>query len=80
MSRTMAENDEVDRLKRQLNREGIGPLADLTNQAADALVARIGTFATWVREMGEDRPLISILIAFQIGFAAGRWGPRRAKH
>jgi hypothetical protein len=76
----MAENDEVDRLKRRLNWEGVGPLADLTNQTADALVARVGEFATWVREMAEDRPLISILFAFQIGFAAGRWGPRRAKH
>ncbi len=33
-----------------------------------------------VREMGEERPLISLLIAFQIGFAVGRWGPHRAKH
>jgi hypothetical protein len=76
----MAEDDQVDRLRRRLNWEGVGPLEGLTNQAADALAARVGEFATWVREMGEDRPLTSILIALQIGFAAGRWGPRRAKH
>ena len=74
----MAENEEVDRLKRRLNWEA-GPLAALSNQATDALTARGRAFASWVREMAEDRPLISLLIAFQIGLAVGRWGPRRAK-
>ena len=75
----MTENEEIDRLKRRLNWEGAGPLADLSNQAMDALTARGQAFASWVREMAEERPLISLLIAFQLGFAAGRWGPRRAK-
>ena len=76
----MAENEEIDRLKRRLSWEGAGPLAELSNQAADALTARGRAFVSWVREMGEERPLISLLIAFQIGFAVGRWGPRRAQH
>ena len=76
----MAENEEIDRLKRRLNWEGAGPLAELSNRATDALTARGRAFVSWVREMAEDRPLISLLIAFQIGFAVGRWGPRRAKH
>jgi hypothetical protein len=33
---------------------------------------------TWMRRSGEDRPLISILLAFEAGFALGRWGGRRA--
>ena len=45
----------------------------------DALTARGRAFGSWLREMAEDRPLISLLFACQIGFAAGRWGPRRAK-
>jgi hypothetical protein len=76
----MAENEEIDRLKRRLSWEGAGPLAELSNQATDALTARGRAFVSWVREMGEARPLISLLIAFQIGFAVGRWGPRRAQH
>lgn len=75
----MAQSEEIDRLKRRLNREGAAPLADLTNRATNALIARGGEFASWVRERGQDRPMISLLVAFQIGFAIGRWGPRRAK-
>jgi hypothetical protein len=76
----MTENEEVDRLKRRLNWEGAGPLAELSNRTIDAMTTRGQAVASWVRENAEDRPLISLLIAFQIGFAVGRWGPRRAKH
>jgi hypothetical protein len=76
----MAEYEEVDRLKRRLNWEGGGPLAEVSNRAMNAMTARGQAFASWVREKVEDRPLISLLIAFQVGFAVGHWGPRRAKH
>ena len=76
----MAAIEEVDRLKRRLPRESVGPLAELSNRSMDAMTARGREFASWVREMADDRPLISLLIAFQIGFAVGHWGPRRAKH
>ena len=76
----MPANEEIDRLRRRLQRDGTGPLTDLSNQAASALLARLRAFAQWVHEAGEERPLISLLLAFQVGFAVGRWGPRRAKH
>lgn len=75
----MVESEQVERLRRRLSWEGIGPLAELSNQAADALVTRAEEFAGWLRDTTKERPLISLLMAFQIGFAAGRWGPRRAK-
>ena len=75
----MAENAEIDRLKRRLTWEGAATLADLSNRATETLRTRGGAFVSWVHEMGEDRPLISLLLAFQIGFPVGRWGPRRAK-
>jgi hypothetical protein len=76
----MAETEEVDRLKRRLQWDGGGPLAELSNQAMDAVTARGRAFASWVREMAGERPLISLLIAFQIGFAVGHGRLRRAKH
>lgn len=76
----MVENTDVDRLKRRLTWEGAGPIADLSNRATDTLMEKSRAFAGWVREMGEERPLISLLIAFQIGYAVGRWGSRRAQH
>ena len=76
----MPTNEEIDRLRRRLQWEGAGPLTDLSNQTLSALLARLRPFAQWVHEIGEERPLISLLLAFQVGFAVGRWGPRRAKH
>jgi hypothetical protein len=57
-----------------------GPLAHLAGEATDAFAARAKALAGWIRENAEERPLVSLLCAFQLGFAAGRWGPRRAKH
>lgn len=76
----MTEIEEVDRLKRRLHREGAGPLAELSNQAIDAMRTRGRAFTSWIRETADDRPLISLLVAFQIGISVGYWGPRRAKH
>ena len=76
----MAENEDLDRLQRRLTWEGAGPLAQLSNGLTDALMVRGREIVTWVRERTEERPLISLWFVFQIGFAAGRWGPRRAKH
>ena len=75
----MERQEEIDRLKLRLHWESGGPLAHLSNQAVDAFVSTGETLSGWVRESGEERPLVSLLLAFQLGFAAGRWGPRRAK-
>ena len=75
----MIESEQVERLKRRLSWEGVGPLAELSNQATDALMARGKALPGWVRDSAKDRPLTSLLMAFQIGLAAGRWGRRRAK-
>ena len=75
----MANHEEIDRLKRRLQWEGGGPLMDLSSQALDGLAIRVRTLVFWEREMAEERPLISLLLAFQMGFAVGKWGPGRAK-
>jgi hypothetical protein len=76
---SMQRQEEIDRLKSRLHWESGGPLAHLANHAVDEFVSTGETLAAWVRERGEERPLVSLLFAFQLGFAAGRWGPRRAK-
>jgi hypothetical protein len=76
----MDRHEEVDRLRSRLHWESGGPLAHLADQAVDAFASRAGALLAWVRERTEERPLVSLLSAFQLGFAAGRWGPRRAKH
>ena len=32
-----------------------------------------------LRRSGQERPLISLLVAFEAGFAVGRWGGRHAQ-
>jgi hypothetical protein len=76
----MAMEDDLEGLKRRLRWEGAGPLTDLSNQTASVMFTRLRAAAQWVRERGKDRPLISLLLAFQLGFAAGHWRPSRAKH
>ena len=69
---------EIDQLRRRLNWEAGGPLANISNQATNLLVSIFGAVVSWIRQSGEERPLISILLAFEAGFALGRWGGRRA--
>ena len=69
---------EIDRLRRRLGWEAGGPLGEISNHAMDALGSIISATVSWIRRSGEERPLISILLAFEAGFALGRWGGRRA--
>jgi hypothetical protein len=76
----MTESGDLDRLQKRLTWEGARPLAQLSNGLTEALMVRGREIVTWMREMTMERPLVSLWFAFQIGFAAGRWGSRRAKH
>jgi hypothetical protein len=71
----MIKDEEIDRLKSRLQWEA-GPLTDLSRQGVDALIASLGALAARLRERTEERPLVSLLVAFQLGFAAGKWGRR----
>jgi hypothetical protein len=76
----VAENKEIDRLERRLKREAPGPLTELSNQMTASVFSVLRTLAEWVRHSAEEMPLISLLIAFEAGFAVSRLGHRRAKH
>jgi hypothetical protein len=75
----MTEN-KVDRLQRRLTREAPAPLTDLSNQMTASVSSLLRALAQWVRDSAEEMPLISLLIAFEAGFAVARLGHRRAKH
>ena len=73
---------EIDRLRRRLGWEAGGPLAQVSTQATDTLVSILSSAVSWIRQSGEEYPLISVLLsvllAFEAGFALGRWGGRHA--
>ena len=56
---------EIDRLRRRLGWEAGGPLTQISNQATNVLWSIISATVSWLRQSGEERPLISILLAFQ---------------
>jgi hypothetical protein len=72
-------HEEIDRLTRRLQWEGGGPLTDLSVQVLDGLAIRVRALVFRVREMADERPLISLLLAFQLGLAAGKWEPDHAQ-
>jgi hypothetical protein len=71
----MERDEDIDRLKARLQWDSGGPLAHLAVETTDSLAARAKALAGWLRENVEERPFVSLLYAFQLGFAAGRWGP-----
>jgi hypothetical protein len=75
----MAGNNEIDRLERRLRREAAGPVTEISNQATGSLFSVLGALVQWIRWSAEERPLISLLLAFEAGFAIARLGDRRAK-
>jgi len=69
---------QIDQLQRRLGWEAGGPLAEISDRATQTLVSLVSAVVRWLRMSGEDAPLVSILLAFQVGFALGRWGGDRA--
>ena len=80
MAALMTENEAIDRLQRRLKWEAPGPLTELSNQMTASGFSLLRALAQWVRDLAEEKPLISLLIAFEAGFAVARLGHRRAKH
>jgi hypothetical protein len=76
----MADTEDINQLERRLNWEAPGPLADLSNQLTASVFSVLSALAQWVRDSAEEMPMISLLIAFEAGFAMARLGHRRAKH
>ena len=75
----MADHD-IRRLRSRLQWESRGPLTDISNRATDAVIAGSALLLQSLRRAADANPLISLLIAAQIGFAIGHWWPRHAKH
>lgn len=75
----MAGEDEVERLRNRVEWETGGPLLEVSGQATHAASRGLSAITDWLEDQGRERPLVSLLLAFQVGFAAGRWGPPRSR-
>jgi hypothetical protein len=75
----MAVNDELDRLDRQLTREAAGPVAAMANTAAFSLITSIRRIVDQLTRAARDRPLMALLIPFEVGYVLARAGRKHAR-
>ncbi len=68
----------VDRLKRDLEREGLGPLNDAVVGVTLALAPQVVEVIAALQQRVGEYPLISVLVAAEAGYVVGRgYGRRR---
>jgi hypothetical protein len=75
----MAANQQIDRLKRRLRSQSLGPVTTISDQALTALGSGLQSLVTWLRQVARDRPLLTLLLSLEAGFAVARMGCRRAR-
>jgi hypothetical protein len=74
----MAVAEQLDRLHRQLSKQSLGPINPLVDQTLAGVSRASASIATWLRETAYDRPLITLLLSFQVGYLVARVGRRYA--
>jgi hypothetical protein len=76
----MAADEQIDRLRRQLSRESLGPIHGATNEILSRIWAMIGALTAGLREVATRQPLTTLLLSFQAGFGIARLARRYARH
>ncbi len=76
----MAADDKLAQLNRQLSRQSLGPIGSVSNRIVASSISVVTSLVTWLRQSAFDQPLITLLMAFQAGYAVGRLGRRYARH
>jgi hypothetical protein len=75
----MADNQQIDRLNRRLRSQSLGPVTMISDQALASLGSGLQMLVTWLRQAAQDRPLVTLLLSLEAGFAVARMGRRRAR-
>ena len=75
----MGTNQQIDRLNRQLRSQSLGPVTTISDQALASLWSGLQLLVTWLRQAAQERPLVTLLLSFEAGFAVARMGRRRAR-
>ncbi len=75
----MTANQQIERLNRQLRSQSLGPITTISDQALASLGSGLQLLVTWLRQAAQDRPLVTLLLSLEAGFAVARMGRRRAR-
>jgi hypothetical protein len=75
----MVVDERLDQLSKQLSWQSLEP----ANAIVGEMIARLGAASSYlvasVRRAAYDRPLITLLLSWQLGYLVGRMGRRHAR-
>jgi hypothetical protein len=77
---TISERDEIDRLMWRLKMQNMDPITVVARQAASALLPLIRSLKSRLIESVRARPLMTLLVSFEAGYALARMGRKHAQH
>ena len=75
----MAADEQIDELRHRLNRESLGPVGVVSNQAISTFMRAVQFITYSLRQSALDRPLITLLLSFEAGYAVARLGRKHAR-
>jgi hypothetical protein len=71
---------KIDRLKQQLSRQSLGPLAVIADQTISSLRLVLVSAVCRLRQAVYEQPLVTLLLSFQAGYAVARLGRGDARN
>jgi hypothetical protein len=74
----MVVDERLDRLSRQLSWQSLGPMDTVINEITNRLTASGAALVAGLRQAAYERPLITLLLSWQVGYLIGRMGHRHA--
>jgi hypothetical protein len=77
---TKSEGDDIDRLSGRLRMHNMDLSTVVARQAASALFQFIRSFGNRLIRSARTRPLTTLLVSFETGYAIGRMGRKHAQH
>jgi hypothetical protein len=80
MEAAVAKDAKVQQLERQLDWNSPGPLGDIAVASMDSVLSITGQIVNSLRQSAVDRPLTTLFLSFQVGYAVGRWGRQHGSH
>jgi hypothetical protein len=70
----VAVDDKIDRLSQELGKQSLGPVDAVSDEVMGRLGWASGSFVAWLRQAAYDQPLMTLLLACQVGYVAARLG------
>lgn len=75
----MSVDEQINRLSNHLTRQSLGPIDPIFNATLARLSSAAASFVAALRQAANDRPLVTLLLSYQVGYLVARLGRRHAR-